>query len=561
MKRLLFLLVSFVPFESWAQDKGVLVVEDQAGASVELYSQSHALLVGVSDYTAGWPDLESIPAELERVEVALEAHGFTVVKVMDPDGEALENAFKDFIDAYGYEQGNRLLFFFSGHGHTWRDEGRGYLVPTDAPLPADETAHPGARFLRKALPMSQVLAWTRELTARHALFLFDSCFSGTVFKTRAVPRRPSHITQATSLPVVQFITAGSAGETVPAKSVFTPAFVDALNFGLADVTEDGYITGVELGLYLTEKVPLHSRQSPQYGKHPDYELARGDFVFRVPRREPLPDIADKDCPECPAMVVVPGGSSVMGSPEDEVGRDADEGPQQRVSIRSFELSKHEVTKAEFARFVQGTGHETGPCYFYDGEWELDESRSWRDPGFDQTDDDPVVCVNWEDAQAYVSWLNGQIGRGYRLPTEAEWEYAARAGSRAARYWGEDPNEACDYANVADQAGKERFSEWTIHECRDGYVHTAPVGSFRANVFGVYDMLGNVWEWTEDCWNASYEGAPTNGSARATGDCSRRVVRGGSWLNIPIIVRSANRNRNATSIRGYDLGFRVARTLP
>ena len=261
-----------------APQKGFEVeIADAAGQRVGLYRGSHALLIGVGDYTAGWPDLGSVPGELDRVEAALKQQGFQVVRVNDPDSRALKRAYEDFIGRYGYNPENRLLFFFSGHGHTRKKGEKGYLVPADAPNPQrDEVG-----FLQKALPMNMILAWSRQLEARHALFLFDSCFSGTVFKARDLPPTPPHISRATALPVRQYITAGDAGETVPAKSVFTPAFIDALEYGWGDLNKDGYVSGTELGLYLQEKVPRHSSQNPQYGKIKDYDLARGDFVFQL----------------------------------------------------------------------------------------------------------------------------------------------------------------------------------------------------------------------------------------------------------------------------------------
>ncbi len=242
------------------------------------YAESHALLIGVDDYTAGWDDLESIPGELEAVRKALETAGFEVEQVRNPDGDALAAAFKRFIDEHGYNPDSRLLFFFSGHGYSRRDGSRGYLVPADAPDPSvDERG-----FLRKALPMEQILAWARLMEARHALFLFDSCFSGTIFKARALPAAPASVSKSTALPVRQFITAGSAGETVPARSRFAPSFVRALK-GAGDLDGDGFVTGTELGMHLrTQLVDVYrTGQTPQYGKIRDPELDEGDFVFRV----------------------------------------------------------------------------------------------------------------------------------------------------------------------------------------------------------------------------------------------------------------------------------------
>ncbi|MDJ0890275.1 MAG: PEGA domain-containing protein [Gammaproteobacteria bacterium] len=263
-----------------AAGRGVVMLHLD-GVQTPLYGSSHALLVGNSDYTAGWPDLESVPRELERVERVLKAQGFQVDKRLNLKADDMKDAFEQFIAAHGYDSENRLLFYYSGHGHTWEEVGQGYLVPADAPLPASATGNPGREFLRKALHMSQVLAWSRQMTAKHGLFLFDSCFSGTIFKTKSLPGKPPHITRATALKVRQFITAGSAGEQVPARSVFTPAFVDALELGWGDLNKDGYVSGVELGLYLQTKVPEHAAQTPQFGKHPDYALSRGDFVLET----------------------------------------------------------------------------------------------------------------------------------------------------------------------------------------------------------------------------------------------------------------------------------------
>ena len=247
------------------------------GGLITAYKESYALLIGVSDYTAGWPDLESIPKEMHQLSAALREQGFHITTLLNPTGRTLEKGVKEFILGHGYEPDNRLLMFFSGHGYTRLDGRKGYLVPADAPDPLrDERG-----FLAKALPMEQILAWARQIEAKHALFLFDSCFSGTIFKTKSLPRIPARISRLTAAPVRQFITAGTAGEEVPAQSVFTPAFIDAIRSGLADQDRDGYITGTELGLYLQRTVPRFANQTPQYGKINDYELSRGDFVFAV----------------------------------------------------------------------------------------------------------------------------------------------------------------------------------------------------------------------------------------------------------------------------------------
>lgn len=271
---------------SHGQTRGmkVISVKDDDGRSVDLYQQSFALVVGVGEYSAGWPRLAGVTEEVRGIETALKNNGFAVQKILDPNGDQLRKAYADFVNQHGYDSGNRLLFYFSGHGWSRKGGEHGYLVPTDAPDPRQDEKE----FLRRSLSMSQVLTWCKEMEARHALFLFDSCFSGTIFKTRALPDTPPHITALTARPVRQFITAGDAGEEVPAKSVFATCFIRALT-GDADLSKDGYVTGTELGMYLHDKVIYYQTgQTPQYGKMRDPELDEGDFVFLLRETPAIP---------------------------------------------------------------------------------------------------------------------------------------------------------------------------------------------------------------------------------------------------------------------------------
>ncbi len=273
------------------------------------------------------------------------------------------------------------------------------------------------------------------------------------------------------------------------------------------------------------------------------------------------------------MVVLPQGKFAMGTPEGEEARenvpDQARGhaiPQHSVTIRyRLAIARFDVTRDEYALFVAET-HRPDP----DGCTTLNPSGSvfiavngnWRSPGFPQTGRDPVVCVSWDDAQAYVAWLSKRTGHAYRLPTEAEWEYAARAGTTTARYGGDSPRELCRYTNLGDlEYGERHPGDTDVNRaCRDGYAFTSPVGSFAPNPFGLYDMLGDVMNWTEDCWSANYEGAPADGSAWRSGDCGRHIARGGSWDMDLRVARSAHRRGAPTSLRHTTLGFRVARTL-
>ncbi len=271
----------------------------------------------------------------------------------------------------------------------------------------------------------------------------------------------------------------------------------------------------------------------------------------------------RDCEGCPEMVVVPVGEFMMGSSASEEGRDSDEGPRHPVTIlRPFAVGKYGVTRTEFARFVEATGHDTGTsCHGFENGWRNRPGRDWRNPGFAQTERDPVVCVNWEDAKAYVRWLSHETGHRYRLLTESEWEYAARAGTRTSRYWGDDVSGQCQYANGSDVSMAREYGVKSSLSCDDGYPFTSPSDHFPPNTFGLHDMAGNVWEWVEDCWNDSYSGAPSDGSSWTVGsDCKRRVVRGGSWHVKPKYLRSASRGKLSNRSRSYHFGFRVARML-
>ena len=243
----------------------------------------------------------------------------------------------------------------------------------------------------------------------------------------------------------------------------------------------------------------------------------------------------QDCEECPRMVVVPGGRFIMGSPGAEEGRFDDEGPRRVVLIESFAVGVYEVTFEEWdaCAWAGGCGGA------------IPEDEGWG------RGDSPVIHVNWEDAQGYVSWLSGATGQDYRLLSEAEWEYVARAGTQTTRYWGDSEAGQCRHANGDDDD----------LPCSDGYDSTAPVGSFQPNGFGLYDVLGNVWEWTEDCWIEDYSDAPNDRSARQSesDECSSRVIRGGSWGNSPRFLRSANRGLPLHG-RHNRIGFRVARSV-
>ncbi|HWA92787.1 MAG TPA: formylglycine-generating enzyme family protein [Rhizomicrobium sp.] len=277
-----------------------------------------------------------------------------------------------------------------------------------------------------------------------------------------------------------------------------------------------------------------------------------------------PERAFQECPDCPEMVGIPAGSFLMGSPAHEPGRFDSEGPQHRVTVKAFALAKYDVTSAEFLKFLSATGYQPKPCNPI-------QSIGWRSPGDGKAYAPspssfepprwPAVCLDWNDANAYIAWLNKRAheerpalgGRSgpYRLPSEAEWEYAARGGTTTARWWGDALGKGHANCNGCG-------SEWDYNTLAD-------VDAFASNPFGLFGMLGNAWEWTQDCWHPSYAGAPSDGRAWVGGACDKRVIRGGAWNNLPVFVRSAARSGAGPNGGEFDYsslaGFRVARDLP
>ena len=281
----------------------------------------------------------------------------------------------------------------------------------------------------------------------------------------------------------------------------------------------------------------------------------------------------RDCGHCPDMIVILAGSFSMGSTErdrtwaaGQSGREKDtanEAPARPVQIsRTFALARTEVTRGQFAEFVNRSRRDmSGGCHA-GLEYKRKDEKYWRDPGFDQDDNHPVVCVSWEDAKAYARWLSLQTGEIYRLPTEAEWEYGARAGTSSSRYWGDDLGnvKGCLYANVLDQTDQFDTNKYNFH-CRDDTIYTSSAAKYLPNAFGIYDMLGNVWEWTEGCFQDTYVGVSSDGSAWLKGDCNWRVARGGAWDTAAWAVRAATRMAMLRSTRDVAIGFRVARRVP
>jgi len=262
----------------------------------------------------------------------------------------------------------------------------------------------------------------------------------------------------------------------------------------------------------------------------------------------------RECAACPEMVVVPSGEYTMGSPDGEAERTSAEGPQHRVNIPvRFAVGKLKVTRDEYETFVNETSYAVGDkCFTLEGGKADERSgRSFRNPGFDQEGKHPAVCINWDDANAYVSWLSKKTGKLYRLLSESEWEYVARAGTKTPFWWGSSIS--TDQANydgsTYDNGEKGKYRQKTV-----------PVDMFEPNSWGLYQVHGNAFEWVEDCWNENYQYAPSDDWVRLAGNCGRHVRRGGAWNIPPKMLRSAYREQRPAQTRGSNMGLRVARTL-
>lgn len=263
---------------------------------------------------------------------------------------------------------------------------------------------------------------------------------------------------------------------------------------------------------------------------------------------PKPGSVFKDCKNCPEMVVLPAGSFVMGTPEDEVGREPDEGPQHTVTFKNaFAMSRFHVTAAELDAYIRETG-----TVIKDGDDRPGRLCQASKPRYEQGPRQPAVCVDYADVQAYTQWLSKKTGKHYRMVSEAEREYAARAGSTGS------------FPFPFDEEGQYQITKHAnTYGPKDGFSFTAPVGSYPPNAFGMYDMHGNTYEWVADCWHPDYVGAPADGRAwmeESEGVCLDAQIRGNDWGEAPVFSRSGNRNSRKREVRGDWLSFRVVREL-
>ncbi len=655
---ILVCVISLVTVTTVPDTRGMMRVKTSEGNTIQLYSGSHALVIGNGDYRKGWDKLKGAVSDAKEVTEALKKHGFQVTLETNVTKDEFDRAFGQFAVDYGREKDNRLLFYYAGHGHTEKmttgDE-LGYIVMVDTPTPEADPVEFGI----KSVDMVSLVTKAKMIRANHVLFMFDSCFSGSIMNLRNKPA-PESISNSVRYPVRQFITAGSENEPVPDYSVFKQAFLDLIEGRDKEPYIDGYITGEELGYYLKHKVPEYNpNQHPQYGKIRDINLDKGDFVFQLPK-PPVPppppdgdfDIGDlteeadrmeadravriawasqlkkmeaafseatayekrdvtpnlkiavwqrflevfaKDDPysqeddqmkqkasqqithwkaekertvEIPSppitrpslpdsdtivgedgveMVLIPAGAFEMGTDSSEVLQLVqwakkkwysnvfpvsaysfeDETPRHTVYLDAFYIDKYEVTNELYGKFMDATGHKA-PKY-----WDDDKHNA---------PNQPVVGVSWDDAKAYAKWA------GKRLPTEAEWEKAARGGLVGKKFpWGDEDPDADGNYRANYHPGDDIAA--------DGFRYTAPVGSFAPNSYGLYDVAGNVWEWCADWYDKSYYANSPDRNPTGANTGTGRVLRGGMWFSRVSDFRAAKRGSVTPTLTASALGFR------
>lgn len=548
-----------------AQQRGAEIVSIKInGNDTSLYSHSYALLIGNSNYAKGWSDLPGVKKDLTLVKKALEDNGFKVIIVENATQKEMKNTFDDFISKYGRFPMGRLLFYYSGHGYTMKQAwggNMGYIIPSDAPDPNKDVFD----FKDKAIGMEMIEVYAKKIDSKHALFLFDCCFSGSIFSLSK--SAPASISYKTGKPVRQFITAGSEDEEVPDESIFCRLFIEGIT-GEADVNGDTYVTGSELGEYLQNTVINYSynSQHPQYGKIRNPDLDKGDFVFVVKdkskeaievnistTKEDYPDIevsVKTDNEYLAQMVFVKGGTYEMGCTAEQINCEDDELPKHKVKLGDFYIGKYELTVAQFKSFIDETNYKTdadrgNETYIkVDDEWKRTNGVNWT---YDSHGNKrplseynyPVVHVSWNDAKEFCKWLSKKTGRNYRLPTEAEWEYAARGGASSLGYRYAGSN------NIDEVAWYKENSEDRTH----------PGGQKKGNELGVFDMSGNVWEWCEDWSGGDYYFYPIfNPKGPENGNL--RVDRGGSYSFEPKYCRVSLRDSGSPDSGYYSMGIRI-----
>lgn len=569
--------------------------------------QSWAVVIGIEDYHTE-PHLKFAVDDAQEIANVFGQLGFHVLPPLFNEGATrdaiLQTIQGDLIQKVGLQ--DRVVVYFSGHGVTWGKAGQqqlGYLMPVEG-----NRTQP---YL-KGISMQEIRGIANALPARQVLFLIDACYGGMaggIEKGGALPVMDEMYVQNLQREKGRWVmTAGGADQEAlelgeRRHGAFTYFLLEGLGAQrVADKDDNRYITIGELFHFVKPRV---FEQAQIQGKKQVPELwnlsvgDKGEMVFVYPETAPPPTVLAKaPAYQTPtplsktitgkdgaAMVLVPEGTFWMGSTADEVetmiteckGYGLKENkcrewfqrevPRHQVFLNSIYMDTHEITNRLFEQFVKSTRYQTtaeredkAMVFVKDKGWENVKGASWRKPEGKETvfvsnrENHPVVAVSWEDAKAYCEQYDK------RLPTEAEWEYAARAGTATRNWWGNDYPGSRRVANIADVSTKKLLKDF-LASYDDEFARTAPVGTMEANPWELYDMIGNVWEWTADWYSEEYYGKSPEHNPTGFLTGTRRVLRGGSWINEPTNARSALRDMDYPTNRYDNIGFRCVQDIP
>lgn len=512
-----------------------------------------ALVIGNGGYQSA--PLANPVNDAEAVAAALSDTGFDVDRVIDADRQDMRRAIRNFAERVKTSGRNTAaVFYYAGHGV--QAGGRNYLIPIAADLQS------AADLEYEAIDAQWALDLLGETRAGVSIVILDACRNNPF---RSVARSGTRGLAQMDAPRGSILAYSTAPGAVASdgggrNSPYSGALAAAMRSpGLS--VEEMFKQVRRQVLVETEQRQIPWESSSLVG---DFYFGGAPAPGAAPppvMAGPTPGVAFKDCPECPEMMPLAGGRFPMGAPPGEAKSQDAERPVTEVNVKPFAIGVTEVTRGQFARFVDETGH--GPddgCWHLFVVWVWDGARSWRQPGYPQTDAHPVACISWPVAVAYAEWLSERTGERYRLPSEAEWEFAARGRSGGAP-WGGDQTAACAYANVYDKTAVDSFGAWAeTLDCRDSAAATAPAKTYQPNDFGLFDQFGNINEWTADCWNGSHLGRSSTGAARLDGDCGSRVWKGGQFASAAPAFRPAARDSGIAIHPNIYGGFRVARDL-
>lgn len=526
-----------------------------------------ALVIGNAKYGQAMGSLPNPANDAALISETLQKLGFQVTRLLDADQKQMKRAISDFSSALNNAGPDAIGFFFYA-GHGIQVDGENFLIPVDAMIEQE------ADVELEAVSANRVLSQMELAGNRINIVVLDACRNNPLARSmRSAARGLARM----DAPRGSFIAYSTAPGEVAAdgdgrNSPYTQALAKAMLQPGVAIEETFRNARVDVLQATQDKqVPWESSSLTgafyfQQGQAPAAPVATApapqETTATVAKSLPsgvAPGQVIQDCADCPALVAIAPGRFKMGAPSGEDDSSDAERPQTMIEVAPFAVGKFEVTRREFAAFVASGYRPANSCWSEEGgKYDFIDGRNWKAPGFEQGDNEPVVCVTAEDAEAYVAWLVKTTGQPYRLPSEAEWEYAARAGAETPFYWGDDRDDFCSYGNTADRTATRTFKGWKGLGCDDGAVYTAPVGSYKPNANGLYDMLGNVKEWVADCWNDDLEGIGPTAKARRSGKCQMRVVRGSAWESIPSVLRLAYREGNNAPTAYFNYGFRVAR---